>query len=121
MSSLEKMIPLLTGKVVKVRGQAVVLDFDAASLYEVGLEQLHRTVKRHHQRFPDDFMFDLTAPEWDEICTQIWGKLRTVRTKPPLVFTNSGLFMLSSVLKGQRAAEVSVLIIESLFSHKRNH
>jgi len=120
MSTLEKMIPLSTGKVFKVRNQAVVLDFDAAALYEVGLDQLHKSVTKHNQRFPDDFMFRLTPAEWDEICIQIWGQQRTIRSKPPSAFTNSGLFMLSSILRGRRAAEVSVLIMESIFAHKIN-
>ncbi len=119
MSTPTKLIELLTGKVFKVRGEAVVLDFDAASLYEAGIDQLHKSVTRHHQRFPDDFMFRLTPSEWDEICIQIFGERRTIRSKPPLAFTNAGLFMLSSVLKGPRAAQISVLIIESLFSYKK--
>lgn len=119
MATPDKLIELLTGKVFKVRGEAVVLDFDAAALYEVGIDQLHKSVTKYQQRFPDDFMFRLTPNEWDEICIQIWGERRTIRSKPPMAFTNGGLFMLSSVLKGPRAAQVSVLIIESLFSYKK--
>ena len=119
MSTPTKLIELLSGKVCKVRGQAVVLDFDAAALYEVNIATLHRTVSKHSKRFPADFMFWLTLDEWQDIAEQISPGLSVSKPLPPLAFTNSGLFMLSSVLKGPRAAQVSVLIIESLFSYKK--
>lgn len=119
MSTPTTLIELLSGKVYKVRGQAVVLDFDAAALYEVNIATLHRTVSKNSKRFPPDFMFWLTLDEWQDIAEQISPGLSVSKTLPPLAFTNSGLFMLSSVLKGQRAAQVSVIIIESLFSYKK--
>jgi hypothetical protein len=118
MSTPSKLIELLTGKVFKVRGQAVVLDFDAAALYEVNIAVLHKTVTKHSKRFPPDFLFWLTPDEWKEIAEQISPGLSATKLLPPLAFTNSGLFMLSGVLRGPRAAQVSVLIIESLFSYK---
>lgn len=113
------LIKLLDGKVFKVRGQAVVLDFDAAALYEVNIAVLHKTVVKNSKRFPGDFMFWLTHDEWKEIAEQIYPDASARKPLPPLAFTNSGLFMLSSVLKGPRAAQISVLIIESLFSYKQ--
>lgn len=118
MATPSKLIELLTGKVFKVRGQAVVFDFDAAALYEVNIAVLHKAVTKNSKRFPDDFMFWLTPDEWKVIAEEISPGLSATRQLPPLAFTNSGLFMLSSILKGQRAAQVSVLIIESLFSYK---
>lgn len=118
MSTPTRLTELLTGKVFKVRGQTIVLDFDAAALYEVNIAILHKTVTRNAKRFPDDFMFWLTRDEWKTIANQIAPDVFAARPLPPLAFTNSGLFMLSSVLKGPRAAQVSVLIIESLFSYK---
>lgn len=118
MSTPSKLIELLAGKVFKVRDVTVILDFDAAALYAIGIEQLLRSVTRHQQRFPTDFMFRLTATEWDEICGQLLGKPRTGRSKPPMAFTYGGFFMLSSVLKGPRAAELSVMIIETVLSNK---
>lgn len=118
MATPDKLIELLTGKVFKVRGQAVVLDFDAAALYEVNIAVLHKTVTRHSQRFPADFMYWLTQEEWKQAADEISPGLAEVKKLPPLAFTNGGLFMLSSVLKGPRAAQISVLIIEQLFSYK---
>ncbi|MEO7214491.1 MAG: ORF6N domain-containing protein [Mucilaginibacter sp.] len=114
-----KLIELLTGKVFKVRGKTVVFDFDAAALYEVNIAVLHRAVTTHSKRFPPDFMFWLTQDEWKEIAEQISPGLYAQKQLPPLAFTNSGLFMLSGVLKGPRAAQVSVVIIESIFSYKK--
>ncbi|MFS2187188.1 ORF6N domain-containing protein [Mucilaginibacter sp. Mucisp84] len=119
MATPDKLIELLTGKVFKVRNQTVVFDFDAAALYEVNIAVLHKTVTKHSKRFPSDFMFWLTSDEWKEIAEQISPGLSNTKLLPPLAFTNGGLFMLSSVLKGPRAAQVSVLIIESLFSYKK--
>jgi hypothetical protein len=119
MATPDKLIELLTGKVFKVRNQTVVFDFDAAALYEVNIAVLHKAVTKHSQRFPSDFMFWLTPDEWKEIAEQISPGLSKTKLLPPLAFTNGGLFMLSSVLKGPRAAQVSVLIIESLFSYKK--
>ena len=109
----------MSGKVFKVRGKAVVLDFDAAALYEVNIAVLHKAVTKHAKRFPDDFIFLLTPDEWIQLAEEISPGLSAKIVSPPLAFTNSGLFMLSSVLKGPRAAQVSVLIIESLFSYKK--
>ena len=119
MATPDKLIELLTGKVFKVRNQTVVFDFDAAALYEVNIAVLHKAVTKHSQRFPSDFMFWLTPDEWKVIAEEISPGLSVTKLLPPLAFTNSGLFMLSSVLKGPRAAQVSVLIIESIFSYKK--
>ncbi|WP_191187590.1 ORF6N domain-containing protein [Mucilaginibacter pankratovii] len=119
MATPDKLIELLTGKVFKVRNQTVVFDFDAAALYEVNIAVLHKTVTRQSKRFPPDFMFWLTPDEWQEVAEQISPGLSATKRLPPLAFTNSGLFMLSGVLKGTRVAQVSVLIIESLFSYKK--
>lgn len=118
MATPDKLIELLTGKVFKVRNQTVVFDFDAAALYEVNIAVLHKTVTKNSKRFPADFMFWLTSDEWKEIAEKISPGLFITKRLPPLAFTNSGLFMLSGVLKGPRAAQISVLIIEQLFSYK---
>src|ERR1700744_728394 len=119
MATPDKLIELLTGKVFKVRNQTVVFDFDAAALYEVNIAVLHKAVTKQSQRFPSDFMFWLTSEEGKPIAEQISPGLSATKLLPPLAFTNGGLFMLSSVLKGPRAAQISVLIIESLFSYKK--
>jgi hypothetical protein len=118
MSTPSKLIELLTGKVFKVRNQTIVLDFDAAVLYDVNIAVLHKAVTKSSQRFPPDFMFWLTVEEWKILADEIGPGIYAKMPLPPLAFTNAGLFMLSSVLKSPRAAKVSVLIIEQLFSYK---
>jgi len=119
MATPDKLIELLTGKVFKIRNQTVVFDFDAAALYEVNIAVLHKAVTKHSRRFPPDFMFWLTPDEWKEVAEQISPGTYEAKRLPPLAFNNSGFFMLSGVLRGPRAAQVSVLIIESLFSYKK--
>ena len=95
-----------------------------AELYEVETKRLNEQVKRNIERFPEDFMFDLTDSEFDELKKQNesgWGGRRT----RPNAFTEHGVLMLSSVLKSQRAIEVNIQIMriftkmrELLLSHK---
>jgi hypothetical protein len=96
-----------------IRGQKVMLDSDLAKLYEVETRQLNRQVRRNIDRFPDDFMFELAKEEHENLKCQIgtssseWGGKR----KQPLVFTELGIAMLSSVLKSGRAAKVNISIM----------
>jgi hypothetical protein len=111
-----------------VRRHRVMLDADLAELYGVELRALNQAVRRNPDRFPDDFMFQLTAAEFDSIRSQS-VILKTGRGRHrkylPLVFTEQGVSMLSSVLKSKRAIQVNVAIMrtfvklrEMLESHK---
>lgn len=106
--SVEKMIYL-------IRGQKVMLDSDLANLYEVETSQLNRQVRRNLNRFPEDFMFELTSEEYQSlICQNVTSKKgRGGRQKLPLVFTVPGVAMLSSVLTSERAALVNISIIRT--------
>ncbi len=93
-----------------LRGQRVLLDFDLAALYEVATGQLNRAVRRNRSRFPADFMFRLTAKEWEILRCQFgissWGG----RRGQPHAFTEQGVAMLSSVLNSERAVKVNIAI-----------
>lgn len=87
-----------------------MLDSDLAELYGVQTGALVRAVKRNIDRFPEDFSFQLSGPEFDNLRSQIgtssqWGG----RRYSPFAFTEQGVAMLSSVLRGERAAAVNVL------------
>ena len=87
-------LQLIQSKIYEIRGQKVMLDFDLAEMYEVETRVLNQAVKRNIRRFPDDFMFQLTVSEWDNLKSQFvisrWGGTR----KLPFAFTESGLAML---------------------------
>lgn len=106
--SVEKMIYL-------IRGQKVMLDSDLANLYDVETSQLNRQVRRNLNRFPIDFMFELTQEEYQSLICQngISKKGRGGRQKLPLVFTEPGVAMLSSVLTSERAVMVNISIIRT--------
>ena len=97
--------------IVILRGQKVILDRDLATLYGVMTRDLNKAVTRHLDRFPTDFMFQLNKSELANLMfqsgTSSWGGTR----KPPRAFTEQGVAMLSSVLKGSRAARVNVEIM----------
>lgn len=95
-----------------IRNQKVMLDSDLAALYQVDTKRLNEQVKRNSERFPNDFMFQLTEVEWIHLRSQIatsseWGGRRTL----PYVFTEHGVLMLSSVLSSKRAIAVNIQIM----------
>ena len=113
-------------RILLLRGQRVMLSTDLAELYEVAPKVLVRAVKRNIDRFPDDFMFQLTIQEVrnlkSQIVTSSWGGLRRAA---PYAFTEQGVAMLSSVLHSKRAVQVNIEIMrafvklrEMLASHK---
>ena len=108
-----------------IRGEKVILDADLAMLYGVEVKQLKRAVKRNIDRFPSDFMFELTSDEMKHLRYQFgtssWGGVRY----KPYAFTEQGVAMLSGILKSKRAIEVNIEIMRTfvklrqwLSSHK---
>ncbi|HOW51504.1 MAG TPA: ORF6N domain-containing protein [bacterium] len=101
-------------KIYLIRGQKVMLSTHLAELYEVEPRALVQAVKRNIVRFPDDFMFQLTAEEFADLKSQIvtssWGGLRRAA---PYAFTEHGVSMLSSVLNSPRAIQVNIQIMRT--------
>ena len=109
-------------RIFEIRGQRVMLDADLAVLYGVENRALLQAVKRNLERFPEDFMFQLSQGEWENLRSQnVISNLRSQngalkhggRRYAPYVFTEHGALMLASVLNSARAVEVSVLIIRA--------
>jgi len=96
---------LLVQSIYLIRGRKVMLDFDLAMLYGVQTRALKQQVKRNRERFPQDFMFQLTKVEWDELITNCDKFPVRIRHYPlsPHAFTEQGVAMLSSVLRSKRA------------------
>jgi hypothetical protein len=96
-----------------IRGLRVMLDSDLAQLYGVEVKRLNEQVRRNTERFPEDFMFQLSSDEYNNLKSQFatssvsWGGKR----KQPLVFTENGMAMLSSVLNNKQAIQVNISIM----------
>ncbi len=105
-------IQIIQNRIYEVRGQRVMFDFDLAALYGVETRVLNQAVKRNIERFPEDFMFQLEASEWALMSSQFVMTSRMKRPKSalPLVFTEHGALMLSSVLRSDVAVEMSIKI-----------
>jgi hypothetical protein len=84
-------------------------------MYEVETRALKQAVKRNMSRFPEDFMFELTKSEWQEVITICDNLPQTVKFSPalPFAFTEQGVAMLSSVLRSQKAIEVNISIMRA--------
>lgn len=102
-------------KIYEVRGLKVMLDFDLAELYEVQTKNLNLAVKRNLKRFPKDFMFQLTKPEWESLRLQIeTSKTSRGGTRYlPHAFTEQGVAMLSAVLNSDKAIDVNISIMRA--------
>jgi len=97
-----------------IRGQRVMLDRDLADLYGVETKYLNRQVKRNKNRFPPEYMFQLTKDEKQEVVT-FWHHLRDLRFSHqlPFAFTEHGVAMLSAILNSERAIKLSIYIINT--------
>jgi len=104
---------LIESKILFIRGKKVMLDRDLAVLYGAETKMLNRAVKRNIERFPDDFMFQLTKNEFENLRfhsgTSSWGGQRYL----PYAFTENGVAMLSSVLNSKKAIEVNIQIMRT--------
>jgi len=119
---MSELIPIerIESKIYIIRGQKVMIDRDLAELYMVQTRDLNKAVARNLDRFPEDFMFQLTRDEFENLKFQFgtssltagkvgWGGVR----KLPKVFTEQGVAMLSSVLKSKRAIHINILIMRA--------
>ena len=109
----------ITEKIFLIRGHRVMLDRDLADLYGVETKQLKRAVRRNIDRFPADFMFELTMEEYNSLRCQIGTLERGKHSKYiVMAFTEQGVAMLSSVLNSKRAIQVNIQIMR-IFSQFR--
>ena len=116
MSTEISLIPddVVINKIYFIRNQKVMLDRDLAELYSVETKRLNEQVKRNLSRFPEDFMFQLSEIEFQNLKSQFatssWGGIR----KLPYVFTEHGVLMLSSILNSEKAIQTNIQILEYL-------
>jgi excisionase family DNA binding protein len=112
---MKALVPIerITSKIYLIRGMKVMLDRDLAELYDVETKVLKQAIRRNIGRFPEDFMFELSKEEFKNLRSQIvtssWGGLRYL----PMVFSEQGVAMLSSVLRSERAIQVNIQIMRA--------
>jgi hypothetical protein len=105
--------------IFEIRGQQVMLDADLANIYQVETRVMNQAVKRNIDRFPPEFMFQLTKEEYDNLKSQIvtssWGG----RRKLPNAFTEHGVVMLSSVLNSKIATQINISVVRAFIEMRR--
>jgi len=113
-------IQQIRSKIFEIRGQRVMLDRDLAEIYGVETRRLNEQIKRNMKRFPQDFMFQLTIVEFENLkshfATSSWGGTR----KLPFVFTELGVAMLSSVLNSDTAVEINMGIMRAFVAIRQS-
>jgi len=100
-------------RIYEVRSQKVMLDFDLAELYETETKRLKEAVRRNIDRFPPDFMFELTRDEFESLRTQFATSKRGGTRYMPFAFTEQGVAMLASILNSPTAIEVNIQIVRA--------
>ena len=102
-----------------VRGIEVMLDSDLANIYNVETKRINEAVKRNPKKFPDDLMFQLTQEEFDNLRSQIATTNFTMTRILPKVFTEQGIYMLATVLKSDKATDVTLSIMRTFTKLRR--
>jgi hypothetical protein len=122
MSKNDHLIPVerISSKIFYIRNEKVLLDFDLAELYGVETRTLKQAVRRNINRFPKDFMFQITKSEWNELIT-VCDNLgdRKFNPRPPFTFTEQSVAMLSSVLNSDRAVKVNIAIMRAFVKMRK--
>jgi hypothetical protein len=107
---------IIQQKIYEVRDYKIMFDFDLSELYQVETKALNQAVRRNIDRFPKDFMFQLTKKEWQNLRSQFvtssWGGIRYL----PYAFTEHGITMLASVLHSQRAVRMNIAIVRAFIA-----
>lgn len=106
-------------KIIKLRNQNVLLDSDVAELYGVETKRINEAVKRNWEKFPEGYLLELNSSEWLLLKSQIATSIeRGGRTKLPTAFTERGLYMLATILKGPQAIQTTLAIIDAFVQIK---
>ena len=114
-------IQSIQNRIYEIRGERVMLDFDLAILYEVPTKLLNQAVKRNYKRFPEDFMFRLSIPEWNGMRSQYVTASQIKRNTgvTPYAFTEQGVAMLSGVLGSDKAINMNIAIMRVFVEIRR--
>lgn len=114
--------------IYELRGEKVMLDFDLAAIYGVETKVLNQAIKRNIERFPKDFMFQLTEAEWKKLLVDTdnnWSQFVTSSKKhrglayKPYAFTEHGITMLASVLRSEKAIKMNIAIVRAFIAMRK--
>ena len=107
-------------KIVSIRGLPVIVDADVAALYGIETKRVNEAIRNNPDKFPEDYMFELTAEELQDLRSKIsTANISSKSRSLPKAFTEKGLYMLATILKSKRATKVTFAIIET-FAKVRN-
>ena len=106
-------------KIVEIQGQQVLLDSDVAELYEVETKRINEAVRNNPDKFPYEYIVELSKNEWDLLKSKISTSKRGGKVKTPKAFTEKGLYMLATILKSKVATQTTIAIIETFAKIKR--
>ena len=112
-------IEIIKEKIHIIRGQKVMLDFDLAFFYGTETKVLKQAIRRNLNRFPSDFMFELSKEEFDNLRSQFVTSSYGGRRYLPFAFTEQGIAMLSSVLKSEIAVEINISIMRTFVAIRK--
>lgn len=111
----------IKNKIYVIRGQQVMLDVDLAEIYGYEVKNLNRQVKNNKERFPNDFMFQLSNDELSDLrCKNFTANISSMSRTMPYAFTEQGIYMLATVLKGELAQQQSIFIMRT-FKEMRHY
>ena len=103
----------IKSKIITVRGQQVILDCEVAELYDVQTKEVNQAVRNNPRKFPKGYVIQLKRNEFNELRSKILTANFVMTRVTPKVFTEKGLYMLATILKGERAIETTIEIIEA--------
>lgn len=114
-------VPSADSLILRIRGHAVILDADLATLYGTTTKRLNEQVKRNSERFPDEFVFQVTEKEWHSLRSQFATskKGRGGRRYMPYVFTEHGALMASNVVNSELAIKMSIAVVQAFVKMRR--
>jgi phage regulator Rha-like protein len=134
-SSIMEVIQSIQNRIYEIRGDRVMLDFDLAEMYGVEARVLNQAVKRNIERFPSDFMFQVTRKEWQGIINQVVRNQSIIASSSqivtidlpknrtdkylPYAFTEQGIAMLSGILRSERAIQMNIAIMRAFVAIRK--
>lgn len=101
------------GKIITIRNQKIIIDTDVAELYGVETKRVNEAVKNNPEKFPEDYLMELTRKEWELLKSKFSTSMKGGKVKLPTGFTERGLYMLATILKSPEAIETTLAIIDT--------